>query len=115
MSERMQHLQVVLTEVVAAWAKGVRRSAERAKERRILLISSRLKAAGKLRRGCQDGKLQTKHQRTRQGKEGNTGRIKHHLVELGIKDSIAHIRHCNATYFLLLIEDWRNKLCSLGQ
>lgn len=46
-SDEILYVQVDLTAVVAAWAKGVRRSAERAKERRILQISSRLKAAEK--------------------------------------------------------------------
>jgi hypothetical protein len=54
----------------------------------------------------QDGKQQTKHHRIRQGKESDTAPIKNHsghLVELEIKDPIAHIRHSYATSLLLLI------------
>lgn len=104
--------------MVAAWAKGVRRSAGRAKERRILPVSSWLKAAKELKKECQDGKQQTKHHGTRQGKERNTGPIKDYvgcLVELDIQEPIAHIRHRGATSFLLPIENRQKKLCNLGQ
>jgi hypothetical protein len=107
-----------LTAVVAAWAKGVRRSAERAKERRILLVSSRLKAAGEQRNESQDGKQQTKHHGRRQVKESDTGPVKdctEYLAELEIDDSMAHIRHHYASSFLLLMKNRQKTMCSLGQ
>jgi negative regulator of replication initiation len=107
--DEILYVQVDLTAVVAAWAKGVRRSAERVKERRILQISSRLKAAEK---------QQTKHHRRRQAKESDTGPIKDcvgYFVELQIDDSMAHIRHHYATSFLLLGENRQKIMCSLGQ